>query len=329
MPAALHTPQTLTAGRNARRLGLGVLLALLPAAVPAADLSEQAALAAHSLLLDVVAVNGRLVAVGDRGHVLLSADQGATWEQIIVPTRAMLTAVAFADTNNGTAVGHDGVVLATTDGGRTWQRRDNGQDLDTVWFDVLFVDAKLGFIAGAYGKFLRTEDGGLTWTPAKPIEEDLHFYRLSAGPGGRIYLTGESDSEGSLALASADHGRTWTRLVVPYDGSLYGILPLPDGTLVAYGLRGHIFRSTDLGAAWEPVENPVTVLLMGGTRLADGTVVLGGLGGNLFISRDGAKTFTHWQPDDLGTGVAEVVALGSGRILVCGEGGLRILTLPN
>lgn len=323
MPSALHTPQTSTAGRNARRLGLGVLLALLTAALPATELSEKAALAAHSLLLDVAAAEGRLVAVGDRGHVLVSSDQGATWEQILVPTRAMLTAVAFADANNGTAVGHDGVILATADGGRTWQRRDNGQDLDTVWFDVLFVDTRHGYIAGAYGKFLRTEDGGQTWTPTKPTDEDLHFYRISAG-GGRLYLAGESGT----ALTSADGGAKWERLEVPYDGSLYGILPLDESNLLAYGLRGHIFRSTDAGVSWEPLDNPVTVLIMGGTRLKDGTIILGGLGGNLFVSRDDGRSFQHWHPPELGTGVSEVIAAGPDRIVTVGEGGAHSLTLP-
>ena len=70
---------------------------------------------AHRTSRPLTAAEGRLVAVGDRGHVLVSADQGATWEQILVPTRAMLTAVAFADAKNGTAVGHDGVILATND----------------------------------------------------------------------------------------------------------------------------------------------------------------------------------------------------------------------
>lgn len=321
-----HTPQTSTAGRNARRLGLGVALALLAAglaAQPAAEMSEKAPLAAKSLLLDVTTAGDRLVAVGDRGHVLVSADQGATWEQVLAPTRAMLTAVAFADARNGTAVGHDGVILATADGGGTWQRRDNGRDLDTVWFDVLFVDAKRGFIAGAYGKFLRTEDGGQTWTPAKPTDEDLHFYRISVGHG-RLYLAGESGT----ALASADNGATWERIEVPYDGSLYGILPLDEGSLLAYGLRGHIFRSTDAGATWEPVDNPVTVLIMGGTRLADGTVVLGGLGGNLFISRDGGRSFGHWHPSELGTGVSDVVAAGPDRVITVGEGGAQAIALP-
>jgi len=54
----------------------GLLLGLLLAAsAPAAETSEPAPLAAKSLLLAVARAGDRLVAVGDRGHVLLSADQ--------------------------------------------------------------------------------------------------------------------------------------------------------------------------------------------------------------------------------------------------------------
>jgi photosystem II stability/assembly factor-like uncharacterized protein len=322
MRFGLHTPQTSTAGRNARRLGL-VLSLVVGALLPAAEQSEPAPLAPKSLLLDLAKAGDRLVAVGDRGHVLLSTDQGATWTQVIVPTRAMLTAVAFPTANDGWAVGHDGVILATTDGGQTWQRRDNGQDLDTVFFDVGFVDAKRGYIVGAYGKVRFTADGGQTWIPLKAGEDELHFYRLTASPGGRLYLAGESGT----VLASGDAGKTWSKLDIPYDGSFYGVLCLDEDNLLAYGLRGHIFRSADRGQTWEPVANPVTVLLMGATRAGDDAVVIGGLGGNLFVSRDRGATFRHWHPDDLGFGVAEVVAVGSDRIVVAGEGGVRALTL--
>src|ERR1044071_614770 len=55
-------------------------------------------LASSSLLLDLSMAGSRMVAVGERGHVLLSDDQGATWRQAkSVPTRAMLTAVFFID----------------------------------------------------------------------------------------------------------------------------------------------------------------------------------------------------------------------------------------
>ena len=44
--------------------------------------------ALRSTLLDVASAGQRLVAVGERGHVLLSDDQGKTWRQArTVPTR--------------------------------------------------------------------------------------------------------------------------------------------------------------------------------------------------------------------------------------------------
>ena len=80
-------------------------------------------LAAQSLLLDLATAGTRMVAVGERGHVLLSDDHGATWRQAkSVPTRAMLTAVFFADNEYGWAVGHDETILNTVDGGETWTR---------------------------------------------------------------------------------------------------------------------------------------------------------------------------------------------------------------
>ncbi|MCP4657928.1 MAG: hypothetical protein GY856_21175, partial [bacterium] len=77
--------------------------------------SVPAPLAWRSLLLDGVAVGGLMVAVGERGHVLLSTDQGTKWHQAEVPTRATLTGVYFHDERNGWAVGHDAVILRTRD----------------------------------------------------------------------------------------------------------------------------------------------------------------------------------------------------------------------
>ena len=42
------------------------------------------------------------------------------------PTREMLTAVNFIDSQRGWAVGHDGLILASTDGGISWSLQYNG-----------------------------------------------------------------------------------------------------------------------------------------------------------------------------------------------------------
>ena len=60
-----------------------------------------AAKIASTLLLDVASAGSRLVAVGQRGHIIFSDDQGKTWTQAKVPTRALLTAIYFVDATHG------------------------------------------------------------------------------------------------------------------------------------------------------------------------------------------------------------------------------------
>jgi photosystem II stability/assembly factor-like uncharacterized protein len=321
-PGARHFRTNLT-GRS----GLALLLCLgllAPRSLPAAGMSESAPLAAKALLLAVSRAGDRLVAVGDRGHVVISGDEGRTWTQSPTPTRAMLTGVSFPDAQHGWAVGHDGVILATADGGLTWTREDDGKGLDTIWLDVLFRDAQHGLVVGAYGKCLVTADGGKSWTAAKPSPDEVHFNRIRGGSDGYLYLAGES---GTL-LVSPDGGATWRKSEVPYDGSLFGLVPLDGGRIVVYGLRGHILCSDDHGGTWVPLNSPVKVLIMGGLRLRSGVLVLGGQGGNFFLSRDAGRSFTHWKPADFGTSVADLAEAGDGALVTIGEAGAVRLELP-
>lgn len=307
---------------------LGGMLALLtltftlPAS--AGESSEPAPLASQSLLLDLARAGSRLVAVGDRGHVLLSDDDGRTWRQVIVPTRAMLTGVSFGDATHGWAVGHDGVILATVDGGQTWTRQDAGGDLETVFLDVHFLDGARGFAVGAYGKFLTTTDAGKTWNPAVPSADELHYNQIAAGPDGTLYLAGEI----GMLLVSRDGGLVWNRMEVPYDGSLYGALPLGDRELLIHGLRGNVLISADAGETWTHRETSVPVLLMAGLRLQSGVIVLAGTGGNFQVSRDGGATFAHWQPAEYHGGVSALLETADNTLVVVGENGVARLQLP-
>lgn len=290
----------------------------------AGESSEPAPLAAKALLLDVARAGDHLVAVGDHGNIVISADNGRTWTQSIAPTRALLTGVSFADAQHGWVVGHDGVILATADGGKTWTRQDDGKDLDGIYLDVLFLDAQRGFAVGAYGKFMATKDGGKTWTAAHPGADEVHYNTIAAGSNGWLYLAGES---GTL-LTSHDGGASWTKAEVPYDGSLFAVVPLDQQSVVIAGLRGHILTSPDNGATWEPRDSDVRVLIMGGARLTGGPIVLAGQGGNLFISRNSGHTFSPWKPADFGSSVAAVIETADGELLTVGEAGAIRLKLP-
>ena len=89
--------------------------------------ATQSPLAARTLLQGVANAGNRIVAVGQRGHVVYSTDSGASWKQASVPVSSDLTAVFFIDDKQGWAVGHDGVILHTADGGEKWDLQLSGR----------------------------------------------------------------------------------------------------------------------------------------------------------------------------------------------------------
>jgi len=298
---------------------------LLVATVVATALdSEPAPLAAKTLLLDVTKAGQRFIAVGDRGHVLLSDDDGRSWRQVIVPTRAMLTAVAFADATHGWAVGHEGVILETRDAGSTWAVTDFEQNQDTIFLDVLFLDANQGWIVGAYGKCLGTTDGGKTWQAKTPGDEEVHLNALGAASDGVLYVAGEA---GTL-LTSINQGRRWRQVELPYEGSLFGVLPLGARALLVFGLRGHVYASENGGRNWAARASGVSTLLATGVRLRSGAIVLAGAGGHFALSRDAGRSFGAWQPTEYGGGVAALAEAADGALVVVGELGVARLQLP-
>jgi len=282
------------------------------------EASVMAPLASKSLMLDAVALDDRLVAVGERGHILISSDNGANWQQVEVPTRAMLTAVAFVDNEVGVAVGHDSVILRTTDGGDTWTQVFSAPDDEAPFFDVWFADADNGIAIGAYGSHYRTTDGGMTWDFEPLGDADWHFHEIARAANGKLYLAAEA----GYAYRSDNGGETWVELPSPYGGSYFGVLPLEDDVVLLYGLRGHLFRSEDAGENWEEISTGTVALLTNGIQLADGTVVIVGLGGTVLVSTDGGRRFSYNQQTGR-RGISTVVETPDGSLLMVGEFGVQ------
>jgi photosystem II stability/assembly factor-like uncharacterized protein len=271
------------------------------------------------LLLDIAVAGPRLVAVGERGRILLSADAGKTWKGAAAPGEITLTAVFFHDDLHGWAVGHDAVILRTENGGASWELVHQAPAERRPLFDVWFANPGHGFAVGAYGLFLETRDGGRQWRARTVMAEDMHLNAIAGAPGGRIYLAGEA---GTL-LRSDDGGRNWRRLPSPYHGSFFGVLRLPDGNPLVFGLRGRAFRSPDGGARWSAVDTGGEAAVQGGAVLGDGTVVLVGNDGTVLVSRDGGERFTR-RRHDLRQAFAAVAASGDSLVLV-GERGVTEL----
>ncbi|MEQ1439622.1 YCF48-related protein [Fontimonas sp. SYSU GA230001] len=276
-----------------------------------------------SLLLDIVNTGARLIAVGDRGAVIVSND-GQDWVQVQTPTRSALTAVDFPDPDHGWAVGHDAVILHTADGGRTWALQHFAPELEKPLLDVLFLDASRGFAVGAYGLMYQTDDGGQTWNEVdSPIRAgELHFNAITRLNDGTLFIAGE---QGTLAM-SADEGRTWTMVKSPYESSLFGAAPRGEKGVVIFGLRGNVFVADDArNPVWREVNTGSVASMFGATQTDDGRLVMVGLNGNIMVSANGMD-HVELLKSKAGTPLSAAIGFGGG-ILAVGESGVQPIAL--
>ena len=313
-------------------LGAGSpVLAAEAAAVYAIEVP--AAKIASTLLLDVASAGSRLVAVGQRGHIIYSDDQGKTWTQAKVPTRALLTAIYFVDATHGWAVGHDAQILATTDGGATWNLQFEDLERESPLIDVWFENLNHGIAVGAYGTLLETSDGGKSWEDigdALDNEDGVHLNSIIQVKDGGLLIAGEM----GYMFRSADNGATWETVEPPYEGSLFGALPLNQSrSLLVFGLRGSVFRSTDFGDSWQQItlpgsgSEPFKFGLAGGSNLPDGSVVLVGNGGSVAVSHDDGLTFNVMNLPDRQP-ISGVVGGPDGQLVIVGQSGVELIKQP-
>lgn len=260
----------------------------------------------------------RAVAVGDYGSIILS-DDGKTFRQAKVPTRAPLTAVHFVDARQGWAAGHDGTILSTQDGGESWQIQREAAGQDQVLLAIWFADARRGLAVGQFGLALRTEDGGQTWNESPLVDGEAgerHLLAIVPGRDGLVLVAAEAGG----VLRSTDQGRHWQAVQTENKGSFWTGIELADGSLLLSGMRGNLYRSDDRGAHWRRVESGTQQSLTSVVTQPDGSVHFVGLGGVSLTSSDAGRSFALATRVDRQAQTA-VVRLGQTN-LVFGTGGL-------
>jgi len=317
--------------RFARCLGWLALAALPCLPGPAVAAPEPAMImprAQHGLLVDIVRAGERLVAVGERGHVLYSDDSGQSWTQAPVPVSVLLTAVWFADARHGWAVGHDGMVIATSDGGASWQLQRDGVAAQAELDRARLAEAKRALAAleeSAGGDPAAIEDARLDVEEAgerlaEPVYAPplMDVWFADAGHGIAV------GAYGSL-LVTADGGRTWSdarsRMENPDELHYYAIASGGGGRLLIVGESGIMFRSRDGGEHWEPLPAAYAGTLFGAFTVPPGdTVYVYGLQGNVLVSRDFGDSWTrlHSRSESVLAGAAVV---REGEALIVGSVG--------
>ena len=345
-------------------LMLAALLTLLHKGAQAAtyvdvlDLpARPSVLAARSPLLDIAHAGQRLVTVGQRGHILYSDDAGQNWRQADVPVSSDLNAVHFPTTEQGWAVGNDGVVLHSSDAGATWSKQLDGRQIgnlmlkyysalasaepdneqwaglaaegqrlieegaDKPFLDVWFANDRLGYVVGMFNLILRTEDGGRHWAPFQDRTENPQGFHLNAiaATGDALYIAGEQ----GLLLKWDDARQRFMALQTPYQGSFFGVVGKP-GEVLAYGLRGNVFRSTDGGATWHPLDSGLQASITAAIVDANGRFRMFTQAGHMLVSGAGDAPL-QLLPQAQQSPVAGAALAADGALLLVGSRGVRAL----
>jgi photosystem II stability/assembly factor-like uncharacterized protein len=322
----------------------------------------QSAFASRSLLFGLARAGERVVAVGQRGHVLWSDDGGKAWQQAEVPVSSDLVAVHFPNATHGWTVGHDGVVLHTSDAGKTWKRQLDGrragelmveyysreagaslasdpkraaalvdeakrfaaQGAENPFLDVWFADASNGFVVGAFGQIFRTTDGGASWQPWLHAVDNPKGLHLNAvrGIGADVYVVGEQ----GLALKLDRAAGRFRTLELPYNGTLFGVTG-SERAVVVHGLRGSVLRSADGGQSWQTVNTGLQVGLTASTRHDDGRFIIVSQAGHVLASVDDGATFVPVRMERP-VPAAAVAASTQGTLIIAGPRGAQPQPLP-
>jgi len=303
-------------------------------------------LAAQSLLLDIARAGERLVAVGERGHIIYSDDAGDNWVQAQVPVQVTLTSVTFPSENMGWAVGHSGAILHSADAGQTWDLQFDGFEGSELTIE--FLEETL---ADLEARIEETEDederADLEWK----LEEleftlDDAMHDAEAGPWQPLLDVWFENNDHGIAVGSygqifrtKDGGETWENragsMQNPDRFHLNGIAEVHGGTLFIAAESGLVFRSTNKGESWEVVETPYHGSYFGVVGTGRTNEVLAfGLRGNIFRSENLGRDWEQIQTDanrtinsghTAGGGEVALVA-NDGVVLTSSDGGKSFRT---
>jgi photosystem II stability/assembly factor-like uncharacterized protein len=291
-----------------------------PLEEPAATVTR----AANSKLSGIAAAGQRLVAVGARGLIIISDDQGVTWSQIESPVSTDLLDVYFPSASQGWVVGHEGVVLHTADGGKSWTKQLDGRLAEKLFtdhfnqlaaagdamaasyldavklnyadgpeqalMDVWFSDDNNGFVVGTFGTILATHDGGKSWESwmEKVDNPDLLHYNAISGVGQDVFIASERGTVFKLDRA-ADK---FLPVQTGYAGTFFNVGGT-GSTVIAVGLRGTAYKSDDAGQTWAQIPTGLKVAMTDVRLLKDGRFLLVSLDGRAVVSD---KSFANFKP---------------------------------
>ncbi len=206
-----------------------------------------------------------LVAAGQDGIILRSADGGANFTMIQTSTSKDLNSIAWQnETTIWIAAGDQsgwnssGALIRSTDTGLTWTTRIDNHTVRLM--SVGFLDPLNGWVGKPDSAFLRTTDGGASWA-------DVDITLSDVSTAGLTFLDSTTGFTPESVFAfdlyrTTDGGVNWDDVYSDTLGSIVGITfpSASDGRLASVK---QVARSTNGGASWTAVAQHTDAWLYG------------------------------------------------------------------
>lgn len=226
---------------------------------------RQKALQRTDLFQAVTSNDEVIVTVGSYGVIVVSDDDGQSWQRQKLEPQPSLIDVTHCPDGSLIALAMEGQVWVSQDNGSSWAEHD----MATVEVPQALTCDPTGrlWVVASYSTILSSPDLGANWE-MQSFDEDLiltHIQFFSPTDG---LLTGEF---GSLAL-TRDGGQTW-EMAEPVPAEFYPMaslfLDMECGWVA--GLNGTVFHTEDGGKTWGKQESdsaaPLYTLVQSGRQI--------------------------------------------------------------
>lgn len=231
------------------------------------------------------------VAVGNKGLIYTSLDNGSTWDRAVSGTGFDLHGVCVATvgtTSTIIVVGKHGTIITSSDG-ITWTARTSGTNKN-LYSVTGYTDNIVA--VGAGGCILSTTDVA-TWT-SRTSGVDTNLRGVCCYSGTPLFV---AVGDAGVILTSADMS-TWASRTSGVSTALKGVF-YGSALYVAVGNSGVIRTSSD-GTTWSAGTSGITGTIYSGAY-AEATYFAVAAGGKLLTSADGTvwTAVTNDAVDDL------------------------------
>ena len=251
-------------------------------------------------------IGNKICIVGSNGGIVLSEDDGLTWELITKIPTSTLYSIKEIKQNTIVASGFYGVFLKSEDNGASWKASyvaDNNT-CPTVE-DLCFLNDKLGFAAHRNRAVSKTTDGGETWTQIMKdtMATAVNNYGVQFINEDIGFVVGKAGSDVSAFYKTLDGGKNWlTTIANPeLSNELNTLYFFDENNGVVAGDESAFAYTTDGGESWhKSVLNnmPAGNHDFNEVEFLNSTFGLAG-GEVLTKSNDGGKTWTYVDVPDL------------------------------